>query len=491
MKQRLTMQQRIDAIQDYIQEHRAEVAGAPMRQTWHFMPQVGWMNDPNGLIYFRGRYHLFYQFYPYDGFWGMMHWGHAVSDDLVHWEHLPVALAPDHPYDEHAKGGCFSGSAIEHDGKLYVIYTGTFNDGNGFEQVQCVAWSEDGIHFEKYEGNPVLTAPEGYDPVNFRDPKVFAHDGTFYVIVGAKRNGFAHALLFKSSDMLHWEFVNILAQSRGELGYMWECPDFFPLPDGRYALMFSPMGLGERKTVYLVGEMDFETGSFHHHISGEIDWGFDYYAPQTLADAKGRRLMLAWANAWDWMPWWKDWGPTYKEGWCGALAAPREVVQREDGTLSFRPVEELELLHEDERSFDCVRASGDGETELGREFAFDLQFTVDLEQTKGQVTLLFRAGQGRAVRLTLDTNRATMRLDRDNADGWGRGCTLSPLPLKGKRELDVRVLGDTDSIEVFVDGCSVNHSVNVFAPKEQNGILVKGDTVLKDVHLWKMKQVCE
>ena len=171
-----------------------------------------------------------------------MHWGHAVSEDLVHWEYLPLALAPSESYDDHMRGGCFSGSAIEHDGKLFLMYTGTKNDGNGFEQSQCIAYSEDGIHFEKYEGNPVITAPPNVPKDFFRDPKVWKHDEKYYMICGARKNDFAQALLYCSKDMLHWEFVNVLAESRGEWGYMWECPDIYPLGD-KYVLMFSPMGL--------------------------------------------------------------------------------------------------------------------------------------------------------------------------------------------------------------------------------------------------------
>ena len=133
-----------------------------MRQRYHFMPQTGWLNDPNGLIYFKGKYHFFFQYNPYSGFWDCMHWGHAVSDDLMHWDYLPLALAPSEEYDNYPKGGCFSGSAIEYDGKLCIMYTGTANYGNGIEQTQCLAFSEDGTHFKKYKGNPVLTAPEGF-----------------------------------------------------------------------------------------------------------------------------------------------------------------------------------------------------------------------------------------------------------------------------------------------------------------------------------------
>lgn len=147
------MQAAIERAERCIAEKAPTVSSAPSRQRYHFMGPCGWINDPNGLIYFKGKYHFFYQFNPYSGFWSQMHWGHAVSDDLMHWEQLPVALAPSESYDDHPQGGCFSGSAIEKDGKLYLIYTGTANNGNGFEQTQNVAVSEDGIHFKKYEGD--------------------------------------------------------------------------------------------------------------------------------------------------------------------------------------------------------------------------------------------------------------------------------------------------------------------------------------------------
>lgn len=487
------MSVKVAEVEAHIARAKKRVLGAPMRQTYHFMPEAGWMNDPNGLIWFRGRYHYFYQFNPYDAFWGMMHWGHAVSDDLMHWEYLPVALVPEESYEHHPKGGCFSGSAIERDGKLFLIYTGTFNDGNGFEQVQCVAWSEDGIHFEKYQNNPVLTAPAGYDPANFRDPKVFEHDGQFYLVVGARKGDRAQALLYRSPNLLDWSWVNVLAESRGEFGYMWECPDFFPLgDDGKYVLMFSPMGVGERKSVYLVGDMDFETGTFTHHISGEIDWGFDYYAPQSFRDGSGRRLVVAWANAWDWMPWWKDWGPTYKEGWCGWYALPREAVMLPDHTLAFVPVEEVCALRGEERAMGEICISDGQSFEIGRASAYELQMTIDLTHTSAaEIQLRLCDGDGRAVVATFDLARAQMRVDRGNADGWSRGESRSPLPVKGKRSMNVRAFVDSNSIELFVDDGRVNHSLNAFAPAAQDGITlnaVGGATKVQNIRLWLLKR---
>src|SRR5699024_574045 len=210
------MQENIIKAQKEIENKKQKVKNGQMRQHYHFMPETGWINDPNGLIYYKGRYHYFYQFNPYYGHWDYMHWGHAVSKDLVHWEYLPVALAPSEEYDDHIRGGCFSGSAIEHDAKLFLMYTGTFNHGSGYEQKQCIAYSEDGIHFTKYEGNPVIYPPEGVPSDLFRDPKVWKHDGIYYMVCGASRNKKAQALLYRSKDMIHWEFFNVLAESRGE-----------------------------------------------------------------------------------------------------------------------------------------------------------------------------------------------------------------------------------------------------------------------------------
>lgn len=128
------MQQKIEKAQRWIDCRKQVVKDGNMRQHYHFMAQAGWINDPNGLIYFKGKYHFFYQCNPYEGFWGSIYWGHAVSDDMLHWEYLPLALAPSEVYDEHPRGGCFSGSAIEHDGRLFLMYTAAANEGRGVEQ---------------------------------------------------------------------------------------------------------------------------------------------------------------------------------------------------------------------------------------------------------------------------------------------------------------------------------------------------------------------
>ena len=485
------MQQNIEKAQCEIDSKKNIVKNGAMRQRYHFMAQTGWLNDPNGLIYFRGKYHFFFQHNPYNGFWDSMHWGHAVSDDMLHWEYLPLALAPSEPYDNHQRGGCFSGSAIEHDGKLFLMFTGTANEGKGFEQTQCIAYSEDGIHFEKYEGNPVLTAPEGIPTDQFRDPKVWKHEDTYYMVCAASRDNNGQALLYRSQDMFRWTCFNVLAESRGKWGYMWECPDFFPMGD-KYVLTFSPMRVGGHTSVYLVGDFDYGTGKFHYHISGEIDWGFDYYAPQSFLAPDGRRIIVGWANGWEWMPLWKDWGPTYKEGWCGSFNIPREVRMMEDGTLQFLPIAEVETLRENPIQKDVLVVT-EKETELtaGDGVCFELKLKIDLAKTDAdKLELDLRCGEGRKTVCLFDFKKAEMSVDRNEADGWSRGISRSVMCLKGKKELDVHILSDQSSVEIFTDQYQNNHSNNIFAGDGQNQLKLRaygGSVTIRDVETYGLR----
>lgn len=487
------MEKNIKRAQREIECGKDKVKDGKMRQHYHFMAQTGWLNDPNGLIYFRGKYHFFFQYNPYHGFWEWMHWGHAVSEDMLHWEYLPLALAPSETYDNHLHGGCFSGSAIECGGRLYLVFTASTNEGDGFEQTQCIAYSEDGIHFEKYEKNPVLTAPEGVAKDQFRDPKVWKHEDTYYLVCGASRGNRGQALLYRSKDMLQWEFFNVLAESRGEWGSMWECPDFYPLGE-KYVLSFSPMNAGDHTAVYFVGDFDYDTGKFDYHVSGEMDWGLDFYAPQSFQAPDGRRIVVGWSNEWEWMPQWKDWGPTYKEGWCGFFNIPREVRMLEDDTLQFLPVEEMATLRKDLQSKgelavmeeDIGITAGDG-------VSFELMMEIDLVKTNAdKLELDLRCGNGKKTACIFDFKNAELRVDRTNADGWSSGVSRSVMYLKGKKVLDVHVFSDQSSLEIFTDRYRNNHSNNIFAADEQNQLKIRaygGTVFIKEMKTCGLKDV--
>lgn len=464
------MQQAISKAELEIKEKRKQMCKAHMRQRYHFMGEEGWINDPNGLIVYKGKYHFFYQQNPYGSFWSEMYWAHAVSEDLIHWEYLPLALAPSEPYDEHIEGGCFSGSSVIYKDKLYLIYTGTMNNGSEFVQTQNVAWSSDGIHFEKYKENPVAVAPVGYQNANFRDPCIYKEDDTFYMICGARTGDIGRALIYQSKDLLHWEYLNILAESRGEFGYMWECPDLFKLGD-KYVLMFSPMGAVDRKTVYLTGDFNKKTGKFSPLVSGEIDWGFDFYAPKSFEDSKGRRIVAAWANAWDWMPWWKDWGPTYNEGWCGHFNLLREIRLCKDGRLQFIPIDEYKEIRRDKQTEDSFKVESGQKHKItcGDGVAFELRVTFDLTQTDAEcIKFLLRSDNQSEAEVCIDLKHQEMIVSREKADGWSNGVRRCPLLMENENELKVHIFSDQSSLEVFTDDYKTVQSFNDFATDAQN-----------------------
>ena len=332
------------------------------RPAFHLSPRVGWMNDPNGFSYCKGAYHLFYQYYPYDSVWGPMHWGHAVSRDLLHWEYLPAALAPDTAYD---KDGCFSGSALElPDGRQLLMYTGVVKEprtDGGFQdiQTQCIVIG-DGRDYEKYQQNPVLDGgdlPEGGSRNDFRDPKIWMEgDGTYRCVVGnctGDKDG--RILLYKSEDGIHWDFLSILAENKGRFGRMWECPDFFKL-DGKYVLLTSPQDMMPRGfeyhngngTICLMGDYDEKTNTFIEEHNQAVDYGIDFYAPQTIAAPDGRRIMIGWMQNWDTCNL-RD----TERFWFGQMTLPREL-SIENGRLVQKPVRELESLRGEEVRYENV-----------------------------------------------------------------------------------------------------------------------------------------
>ncbi len=322
------------------------------RPAFHLASRTGWMNDPNGFSYYKGEYHMFYQYHPYDSHWGPMHWGHAVSKDLLHWSYLPAALAPDEFYD---RDGCFSGSALElPDGRQLLMYTGVMKErqkNGGFceVQTQCLAVG-DGVDYEKYEHNPVLDerdVPQGSSRFDFRDPKMWRKaDGTYACVVGSRPvDGSGQILLYTSEDAFHWKFKKILAANNNRFGKMWECPDFFEL-DGKWVLLTSPQDMlpqgyeyhNGNGTLCLIGTYDEETDTFREEYNQAIDYGIDFYAPQTVVMPDGRRVMIGWMQNWDTCA-----IRTPDELWFGQMSLPRELSVK-NGRLYQQPLRELDNL---------------------------------------------------------------------------------------------------------------------------------------------------
>lgn len=312
----------------------------PQRPVYHFLPEANWLNDPNGLIQWRGQYHVFYQYNPNGPFHGTVHWGHAVSSDLVNWRHLPVALAPSP--DGPDRDGCFSGCAVDNNGVPTFIYTGV----NGPAQLPCVATSADDllVTWEKYTGNPVIPAPPAdLDLVAYRDHSVWQEDGSWYMLIGAglKDQG-GTALLYRSPDLYHWEYLHpiLVGDSRQTepvfTGQMWECPSMNKLGD-KHALIISVWDHDNLYySAYFMG--DFNEKKFQPQTLAILDNGGSFYAPQTMQDDHGRRLMWGWLQEQSKPTAWRA------SGWSGALTLPRVLSVTPDGRLAQAPVPELAAL---------------------------------------------------------------------------------------------------------------------------------------------------
>lgn len=333
-----------------------KAAADPHRPRWHLAAPVGLLNDPNGFIEHGGRYHLFYQWNPLGCTHSNKGWGHVSSGDLLHWQHEPIALLPTEAYESH---GCYSGSAVsDEQGRLTLIYTGNvkYPDG-GRTAYQCLARADGEGGFAKL--GPVLDLPEGYSG-HVRDPKVW-HDGQQWLMVlGARTlDDKGEVLLYRGQTLDKWQLVSPIAGSGrgglGEFGYMWECPDLFPLAD-RHVLISCPQGIAPQGEDYrnlyqcgwLAGQFDgehFEHGAFH-----ELDRGFEFYAPQTTQDSQGRRLLFGWLG----LPEENEMSqPTIPYGWLHQMSCPRELFWQHE-RLCQRPVAELAALKGELTRFEGV-----------------------------------------------------------------------------------------------------------------------------------------
>ncbi|WP_110929983.1 glycoside hydrolase family 32 protein [Paenibacillus bouchesdurhonensis] len=465
------------------------------RLNYHLMAEFGWMNDPNGFIHYNGEYHLFYQHYPYKPVWGPMHWGHAVSRDLVNWKYHPVALAPDEAYD---KGGCFSGSAVAKDGKLVLLYTGHVvtgpNSDQDYEQVQALAISEDGVNFHKHEGNPIIgrnQIPEGVSRKDFRDPKVFEYNNQYYMVLGsndAQGNGLV--LLYRSEDLLSWSFVNILAKSDGTFGDNWECPDLFLLGD-KAILMMSPQRMpaqGEQynnlhSNMYMVGEFDAEAGTFTSERYAQVDHGFDFYAPQSTLDAQGRRIVIGWMDMWE-----EDMPTQQGHHWAGAMSLPRVAVLDGDRIL-FSPVEEIESSRSNAYEQANIELSGERQLAIsGDSYELQVEFEAGDAQQFGLKLRTDEAGKEETV-IAYHQEEGMLLLDRERAGIGPGGQRKAAVPLEDGK-LSLRIFVDKSSVEVFAGDGEVVMTARIYPGVDSRGIKLfsTGESQVTMLRKWDISQ---
>lgn len=462
-------------------ERIAEAAIAKkQRPVYHLTAPSGWLNDPNGFSRYQDRYHMFFQYYPYASHWNLIHWGHAVSDDLLHWRHLPAALAPDQEYD---RDGCFSGGAIElEDGRHMLMYTSVRKEEQPDHvirevQTQSIAVG-DGINYEKSEDNPVIDSdmiPAGGSRFDFRDPCVTRRPGGGYYCYLAGRDAHAggQVLLYESDNGFAWNYVKTLIRNNDRFGVMWECPNFFGL-DGKHVLIVSAMDMLPKDLEYhsgnnavcLIGDLDEETMTFTETGSMSVDYGIDFYAPQTVLTPDGRRIMIGWMQNVDAFSIRASDAP-----WAGQMSVPRELCLR-DGRLYQMPVRELEdfrinkieyknvlVADTDENSDDSIYAfrPGSAACELdgirGRVMDLTLRIRPDTDASYRAFEMRFAQNDAFFTSLCFSPESSVLQIDRTYS-GTRRAilnhaqCHVDT----DVSDLNLRILIDRYSVEVFIEG---------------------------------------
>ncbi|RBW70768.1 glycoside hydrolase family 32 protein [Bacillus taeanensis] len=491
-------QELLNKADEAVAKAKDEAAKDPHRLGYHIMAPANWINDPNGVVQWNGEYHVFYQHHPYSSEWGPMHWGHVKSKDLVYWEHLPIALAPSEEYD---RDGCFSGSAVDDDGTLTLIYTGhIFLDQKNdiVEQSQCIATSTDGIHFTKHTSNPVIEKHPEEGSGHFRDPKVWKHEDHWYMVVGTRKGDTGKVVLYKSKDLRKWDYVGVMAESNGDKGYMWECPDLFHLC-GKQVLVASPQGIEAQgdsyqnvhNSVYMVGKLNYETGEYTYKSFEELDRGFDFYAPQTFEDEKGRRILIGWMDMWE------STMPTQKKGWSGAMTIPRELTLLDNGRVIMTPVSELQELRTSHKQFNDLLIAEGASNVLDGLKGESLELVIELpisEFSAEEVGLKLRCSEdGKQETLVYyDKEEEKLVFDRERSGEGDGGVRHAKLHLSAEDTLKLHVFLDHSSVEVFANDGEVVMSARIYPGKHSLGIdlFTKGGSAkASSVDVWGLKDI--
>ena len=433
---------------------------------FHIASNGGWINDPNGLCFYKGRWHVFYQLHPYGTQWGPMHWGHVSSTDMLNWKREPIMFAPTL---EEEKDGVFSGSAvIGDDGKLKFYYTGhrwaNGHDNTGGDwQVQMTALPDNDELTSATKQGMIIDCPTDKVDHHYRDPKVWKTGDTWYMTFGvssADKRG--QMWLFSSKDMVRWEYERVLFQHPDPDVFMLECPDFFPIKDKdgneKWVIGFSAMGSkpsgfmnrNVNNAGYMIGTWE-PGGEFKPETEFRLwDCGHNYYAPQSF-NVDGRQIVYGWMS-----PFVQP-TPMEDDGWCGQLTLPREITLGDDGDVVTAPVAEMEGLREDTLDHGSITLDMDGEQVIADDAeAVEIEMTIDLAaSTAERACLKIHATEdGAYTYVAYDDQIGRVVVDRQAMANGDRGYRAAPLTdtelASGK--LDLRVFVDRGSVEVYVNG---------------------------------------
>lgn len=445
-------------------EKNADMKEGRFRLGHHLMPPVGWLNDPNGLCWYKGKYHVFFQYAPFDVEGGLKFWGHYTSVDLVDWKYEGTALYPDSPYDCH---GVYSGSALVEDEKMHLFFTGNVKiDGDydyineGRETSTLHVESEDGIHFgDKEEIISFEKYPEDFT-CHIRDPKVWKKNNRYYMILGGRLKEDKGAILvYGSEDMKDWKLDRVITTPEA-FGYMWECPDYFTIGDKKIlsaSVQGLEGGIWEERNVYQSGYFEVEGDILSSYKLGEYklwDYGFDYYAPQSFETEDGRRIHISWMG----MPDCEAYtNLTIADGWQHCFTLPREIYVK-DGKICQRPIRELDYK-------EAITKTAENKLQADSCKAYDLkidkiqnnQFCIALAEE-----LLLEYTDGR-FRMRFTDNRKT-------CVSAGRDCRY----VETDEVTNIRVIADVSSVEVFVNDGEYVFSTRYYPDKYSINVQAEG-----------------
>ena len=461
----------------------------PHRPSYHFLPPSGWINDPNGLLVVDGRLHLFYQHNPDGPYHDRIHWGHAVSDDLLHWRHLPIALRPG-PEAFDARG-CWSGCAVVHDGVPTLLYTGID------PQVQCLATGDADWETWRKHPTPVIDAPPPGvpvvgDPPEMRDPFLWRQDDAWHLLLGSgliAYGGAEGALLhYRSDDLRAWRYLGVAHRGRfGPDPLVWECPNLFEL-DGRHVVMVSEQ-LEFRHTYVQTG--GFDGAAFTPAWSGIADHGHVFYAGLTVEHPVHRRLLFGWIK--ERRP---DAVVRARSRWSGALSLARVMGVDAHGRLTMAPAPEYAALRRDPVVVrDLVLSAGaPGTLSEVRGDALELSLRVDVPDGARLVVDVRATDDGaERVRLVVDGTLRTLEVDTTAA-------TLVPeivgdivaAPYHADGPLELRVFLDRSIVEVFA-GATTCITARAYPTRpDATGVTLRaegGDVAVERLHAWRMAGV--
>lgn len=454
------------------------------RNKFHIEMPFGLINDPNGLSFYNGEYHIFYQWNPFGCEHKTKHWGLVKTKDFVNFTRPKIILKPKEWFD---KNGCYSGGAYLKDDILKLFYTGNVkNSNNERRSYQCmVDYNKDGS-FEK-KGVLIDKQPEGYT-AHFRDPMIFVENEIYYMVVGVQTEDLkGRALIYKSDDINKWSFAGELKTDVNNFGYMWECPNILRVSKDKFVFMFSPQGLKEEEfryqniyqSGYVIGELNLDEISLNNHTEfKEIDMGFDFYAPQVF-NHDGKNIMIGWIGMPD-----KDNEYLSSEyGWMFGLTMPR-VLEYKDNTLYQKPLELLKKLRES-KIVDLKNQYVDNYS-INLD-SRNIEFNLDLDMNNSNNVEIKLKFKNEHISILYNKEEEICILDRSNMELGGKG--IRKFKLKANKSLKIHMFIDNSFMEIYYqDGLET--TTLVYFPKNNDfEIEINNNVKINELQIWNLRRI--